>query len=214
MRHIVHGQPPNSLAAEFARNPSPANPKNAWKKFDKTETRQALSDLQSGLCAYCERPVPSVQANSVPLKHSIDHIEPKSAQPRGTFRFDNLLLCCDDTMTCNLKKGDQYFQGFISPVQPHAPTAFLYEPNGGVSPAGNGHHADAQKTLEILNLDAGHLRTARKAVFDEIDEKIVELGLEPEGPEAIRRYLARELSLTNILPHLSAKLQLYAKVLQ
>jgi uncharacterized protein (TIGR02646 family) len=103
MRHIVHSStPPASLDAEFRKNPYPANPTEAWNAFEAKELRDHLWDLQHGLCAYCERVLDPGKGGS-----SIDHVVPKSRNPRGTFDYANLVLSCMDQKTCNIhKKGD------------------------------------------------------------------------------------------------------------
>jgi len=88
MMPVNHPAVPPLLAAAFVANPAPANPTNAWNGFGgKTEITIALDPVQRGICPFCE----------VSLKTwgcHIDHLEPKSINHGGTFRFDNLVLCC------------------------------------------------------------------------------------------------------------------------
>ena len=127
MRHIEHDEAPPTLRAAFRAQPHPADPTQAWKDFNHSEVRDQLYLLQHGLCAYCERVLAAGPHGS-----SIEHVVPKGSDGSGTFRYQNMLLCCRDPKTCNERKRGKYFLGFISPLLPSAPAAFRYEPSGAI----------------------------------------------------------------------------------
>ena len=103
MRHIIHSETvPTGIAAAFRAEPHPTKPRQAWDDFDKAakrELREHLWELQYGLCAYCERAL-----DLGPGTSSVEHIVPKTSNPRFTFLYTNLVLCCVDPKTCNLRK--------------------------------------------------------------------------------------------------------------
>ena len=209
MRHIVHGEPPQSIKDAYRDQPEPQNPRDAWKAFDRAEVRETLWELQHGLCAYCERTI-----ELGPGCNSIDHVVPKSRVPSGTFRYTNLLLCCVDPNTCNLHKRGNYFagaddtgrwrEGFIDPTQPRCATSFVYKRDGSVVPSDTAVQDDARDTLDIINLNFEDLKTDRRDYLNRIDAAIV--GMVPQL-DAIRAFLIGELALGSLKPFHSAKLQ-------
>jgi uncharacterized protein (TIGR02646 family) len=209
MRHIVHDDPPQSIKDALRQEPSPNNPKKAWKKFDSAEVREKLWELQHGLCAYCERTL-----EIGPGCSSIDHVVPKSRVHSGTFRYTNLLLCCKDDNTCNLYKKGNYFEGaddtgrwregFIDPTQPRSASSFVYKRDGSVIPSTTAVQDDARDTLDIINLNIEYLRTDRRDYLQRIERAIVSME---DQLDAIRFFLTRELSLESFKPFYSAKLQ-------
>ncbi len=202
MRHIVHDEPPATLRAALRAQPNPANPRLAWKHFDHSEVRDQLYLLQHGLCAYCERVLAAGPGGS-----SIDHVFPKGSDCRGTFKYENMLLCCTDTKTCNEQKRGNYFTGFLSPLLPTAPAAYRYDASGTIEPADPSTKADAKRTIEILNLKAPHLVTEREAYFESLSKSIADMA---DQLDAVAALLAAEFQPLNDKPFISAKLQLFA----
>jgi uncharacterized protein (TIGR02646 family) len=208
MRHIQHNtNAPPSLAAEFRRNPHPTVPRDAWEQFDSGELRAHLWDLQFGLCAYCERVI-----EPVPGQSSIEHIIPKTQNPGVTFQYTNLVLCCIDQMTCNLKKKGQYFggfdvtgrwsQGFVAPTQPRCETSFEYKRDGSIRATDGGDQEEAIETIRILNLDHGPLETERANHMAQIEWAVDAMS---DQLDAVLAFLRQELSLGALKPFYSAK---------
>lgn len=210
MRHIVHdASPPLSLQAAYRANPHPLNPYQAWKEFDSRELRERLWELQSGLCAYCERTL-----DIGPGCTTIEHIIPKSRHPDQTFQYFNLVLCCADPNTCNLYKRGKYFagaddtgrwrEGFIGPTQPRCATTFSYKRSGEVVPSETAVQDDARDTIAIVNLNFEALKTERREYLERIESVIVSMS---DQLDALRVYLAKELCLGSLKPFYSAKHQ-------
>lgn len=202
MRYIVHDEAPPTLKAALRAQPNPANPTEAWQEFDHSEVRDQLYLLQHGLCAYCERVLAPGPGGS-----SIDHVFPKGSDCRGTFKYENMLLCCRDARTCNEHKRGSYFDGFISPLLPTAPASFRYEANGTIAPADSSIAAAANQTITILNLRAPHLVTERAEYFESLSMAIASMA---DQLDAVAALLAAEFRPLNDKPFISAKLQLFA----
>jgi uncharacterized protein (TIGR02646 family) len=209
MRHIVHGEPPQSIKDAFREQPLPTNTKEAWNGFNSAEVRESLWELQHGLCAYCERTLPLHPGSS-----SIDHVVPKSQVPSGTFRYSNLLLCCSDPNTCNLHKRGKHFEGaddtgrwregFIAPTQPRCATSFVYKRDGSIAPSATAAQDDAKDTLKIVNLNFEDLKTERREYLERIDRAVESMA---DQLDALRVFLTGELALGSLKPFYSAKLQ-------
>lgn len=71
----------------------------AERKYRKTEIQEALKDMYSDLCCYCES---TVSANS--FGH-IEHRKPKRKFPKYVFNWDNLHWACEK---CNNAKSDKW----------------------------------------------------------------------------------------------------------
>jgi uncharacterized protein (TIGR02646 family) len=210
MRHFSHPTDwPASIRAEYRAQPRPANPRDAWDAFDTREVRDALWELQHGLCAYCERVVEPGPGSS-----SIDHVIPKSANPEVTFLYTNHVLCCTDRQTCNLHKKGQHFagadatgrwtQGFIAPTQPRCETSFIYEGDGSVKPSDSATEPDTTETLRIVNLNHGPLQTERRDYLTSVNRNIANMA---DQMDALLIYLEAELSVGSLKPFYSLKRQ-------
>jgi uncharacterized protein (TIGR02646 family) len=210
MRHIVHSEvPPASIVDAHRAQPHPLNPREAWDAFDKRDLRDHLWELQSGLCAYCERTLDVGIGTS-----SIEHIIPKSGDGKVTFQYTNLVLCCLDHDTCNLHKKGQHFggfdatgrwtQGFIDPTQSRCDASFRYARDGSVHPSDQACYSDATETIRILNLNHEPLKTERREYLGALDNAISDMG---EQLDAILHFLAAELQLGALKPFYSAKHQ-------
>lgn len=210
MRHIVHSEaPPASIVAAHRAQPHPLNPREAWDAFDKRDLREHLWELQSGLCAYCERVLELGPGTS-----SIEHIVPKTANPGVTFKYTNLVLCCLNKDTCNLHKKGQHFagfddtgrstQGFIAPTQPRCEASFTYGRDGSVGPAEQAVEPDATQTIRILNLNHEPLKTERRDYLVAVETAIADML---DQMDAIELFLRNELELGGLKPFYSAKHQ-------
>ncbi len=210
MRHFTHPETwPESIRREFRAQPRPANPRDAWSAFESGEIRDALWELQNGLCAYCERIV-----EPGPGGTSIDHVIPKSANPEVTFSYPNLVLCCTDQNTCNLHKKGNHFAGaddtgrwtpgFIAPTQQRCETSFDYFGDGSVKPSATAIQSDAIDTLRIINLGYQPLQTERRDYLAAIDRAIDSMAGQMD---ALLVYLAMEMPVGSLKPFYSAKRQ-------
>ncbi len=210
MRHFTHpSEWPPTIRDEYRAQRHPTDPRAAWDAFDAREVRDALWQLQHGLCAYCERVLEPVPAGS-----SIDHVIPKSDHPEVTFLYTNLVLCCTDSQTCNLHKRRRYFAGadetgrwtpgFIAPGQARCETSFVYERDGSVRPSESAIEPDATETLRILNLNHHPLKTERREYLAALDQAIASMV---DQVDALMAFLHLEMPLGNLKPFYSAKRQ-------
>lgn len=210
MRHFTHPDEwPASIQAAYRAHPRPANPRDAWDAFDTREIRDALWEVQHGLCAYCERVVEPGPGGS-----SIDHVIPKSANPEVTFLYTNLVLCCTDQQTCNIHKRGKHFAGtnatgrwtpgFIAPTQARCETSFVYQGDGSVRPSDTAIEPDATDTLRIVNLNHGPLKTERRDYLAAVDRAIASMA---DQMDALLAYLELEMPVGSLKPFYSAKRQ-------
>ena len=210
MRHFTHSAPwPASIQSEHRAQPHPDNPRDAWDAFDAREVRDALWELQHGLCAYCERVVEPGPGGS-----SIDHVVPKSAHPEVTFLYSNLVLCCTDSKTCNIHKRGQYFSGadatgrwtpgFIAPTQARCETSFTFLGDGSVKPSDSAIEPDATDTLRIVNLNHEPLKTERRDYLAAVNRTIASMT---DQMDALLVFLEMEMPVGTLKPFYSAKRQ-------
>ena len=155
-----------------------------WSSFGcKQEVAQYLQAEQYGLCAYSE-----VRPDQLGLGTHIEHVEPKSSAPLRTFDYHNLVLnalSSDDLKYIDKAelfgghaKQSQYDeQLFISCLQPDCAHYFVYLSNGEIEPANQlspFEQAQAEYTIDLLNLNSPFLVTLRKNWVNELDELIDE----------------------------------------
>jgi len=74
-------------------------PDSVASSYRDAELKAALRAETSDKCAYCESKVPHVDYGD------IEHIRPKSVEPRLRFAYDNMTYACG---VCNTKKGEYH----------------------------------------------------------------------------------------------------------
>lgn len=213
MRFISHGDQEPQTLKEMPRKMKPGSPRDEWAKFDKAELRQALFALQYGRCAYCERNISRDNQNSC-----IEHVRPISRFPEKTFVWTNLVLSCKDPNTCNQHKkhvypgADNQAGGptwhFISPTEKRCESSFRYSRNGRVEPsnANEFETRNAEKTIELLNLNRYDLQNKRREVLGAIEHQIDALLAVADSSMAIK-FLEEECRVDSAKPFYSAKRQ-------
>ena len=139
----------------------------AWDDFDKHQVRGCLRAMQSGLCAYCERKLDSLDART-----RIDHFVPQSS-PKGTSRvFDwtNHYLSCDCRDTCDSHKSNAERE-IVNPDTEDPVRYLTYLPTGSICVGPELSAEDARKaqgTIEVLNLNCRSLAGSRVIAFNRI----------------------------------------------
>lgn len=162
------------------------------------ELRDALTQNQHGLCAYCEIAIRG-------WRRQIEHVIPQSDDELGKAKaldIANMVACCmggtvqDDedryrrpvrpNTSCGQAKGSQNDESFIDPrILPALPSLMRVIDNGLIEADKNacqtaGFLPDhVTRTIEILNLNAERLRSAREKRWNGLEEelgKIDELG--------------------------------------
>lgn len=134
-------------------------------------TRLSLAEEQGYICCYCGQRITGFEGTQ------IEHIFPKGTAAYGTMQLDyetNLIACCDggkyerkidpsipvDDLHCDTKKSNNPIP--VTPLNPLCEEKFLFNIDGDILGVG----ADAEATIEILNLKSPILKNMRKAAID------------------------------------------------
>ena len=143
----------------------------AWRKFDKDETRAKLKQAQNSLCAYCEIALSD--------RTTIDHFEPKNRGYRLTFDWDNLVLSCDAKGSCDNKKGGHFESYWINPYSTDPAGMFKFYSDGQIE----GNSPDAENIIIDFGLGCARLEKKREGVLSTLKQTILALENEPEALE-------------------------------
>ena len=178
--------------AEAPQNPS-------WQNFrdqagnSYNQLRDALARLQHGLCGYCEQRIPVDDTQ-------IEHVIPRSADTNGNHHeldHTNMIACCkggtavntygpktiqhdNDRVgdeSCGQAKGNTQDELLLDPRNlPILRSLFRVRPNGKIEAnpeacyATGISEASVNRTIAILGLDVGRLRSARSKKWADINE--------------------------------------------
>jgi len=154
----------------FTANPSVATRKkmiSAGKKYNQRQVKEALRQMFSDKCAYCESHITHIDFGE------IEHFRPKSTFPHLCFDWDNLLLGCS---VCNGAqfKGNNFPEEvengpIVNPVtdNPGDFLAFEYDPNSGTANILEIHHR-GKTTVNVLGLNRRELVRHRSDVVRKI----------------------------------------------
>lgn len=113
------------------------------------EIRKALLKEQYGLCAFC--------CDRVTLDSGRNaHIKPQSIYPQESLNWQNIVVSCPSVKSCDNTQERTRLP--ISPLMENCEAMFKFYETGEIV----GLNEDAQKTIEILNLDNEILRRKRK----------------------------------------------------
>ena len=152
-------------------------------------TRLSLAEEQGYICCYCGQRISGFEGTQ------IEHIFAKGTAAYSKMQLDyetNLIASCDggkykrrtdssipvNDLHCDTKKYDNPIP--VTPLQKDCEEKFLFNEYGEILGVG----ADAEATIEILNLRSPILKNKRKAAIDAIsmfvdvdwDDEIVRLG--------------------------------------
>ena len=155
-----------------------------WGSFSphKATVMNSLLSEQFKLCCYSE-----LRADRDGIGYHIEHVEPKSANPKRTFDYSNLTASALDSETdlaAFAASGHEVFGGhakkskydkkrFISPLQADCARFFFYLSDGRVVPREGLRASEkdrAEYTIDLLNLNSPYLVERRKQWWDELDE--------------------------------------------
>ncbi len=186
------------------------------------EIREALIDLQHGLCAYCE-------IDLVENDRQVEHVIPRRVQPVRTLDHENMIACCrggsaenqfgpavleqhrdeerslpPGNISCGQAKDDRT-EALDPRMLPTQPSLFRVRSNGEIDADDSacvavGIPADnVRETIKILGLNVRRLRQAREKhrrfLTDAIRKNLSALGNVP--PERRLRRMARQRLLPN-----------------
>lgn len=205
MLRYKKGPEPEGLA--IARSTPGADWDGPPSGFSRAKIREALLRDQDGLCAYCQRRIENYHRDRGGIIDPTDRstrIEHWHARSAGgpPFVWANLLAVCTGLVedqshpdrvppapapqveTCDRARGAQPL--FLHPVEPTGPDprAFLRYRGQGEIVADDGR---ATADVEILNLNASHLKRARMAALDSL---VKHLGSD-WGPARLRKLRER-----------------------
>ena len=147
-----------------------------WNDFDKRQERGCLREMQSGMCAYCERKLDSSDART-----RIDHFVPQSS-PKGMpriFDWRNHYLSCDCSETCDSHKGADTRE-IVNPDTDDPSRFFTYLSTGAVCVAKGlsvKEMQKAQNTIDVLNLRCPSLESLRVVIFNKMRKYLGVNGL-------------------------------------
>ena len=130
----------------------------------KREVHQALLREQHHLCCYCEQYVQAANSH-------IEHLLSQAEYPELALTYSNMLCSCGHSSHgvampnhCGNAKGDQFIP--VTPLQPDCDSRFTYESDGTIKEADESD-IDANRTLEILKLNADELKESRRVALEE-----------------------------------------------
>lgn len=171
MIEIKKGKPP-AFWSNFVKR----YPKLTYKRlyFGKGGTdlpkaiRQHMLVEQGYLCAYC--------CKRMDFRHSHnEHIRPQAFYKQESMNYRNLVCSCitqGAKATCGMRKNNLYDEKrFISPTMHNCERHFSFREDGRII----GTTKEGKYTVELLNLNAFALLTARKQLFLEL-QKAGEIG--------------------------------------
>ncbi len=174
MKHIGK----NSEISTF-NNWKRRNPTANWNDFSGTQIyhdlRDALIVEQNQMCCYCEIAITNSGNNC-----HVEHLKDRHNYTLETFNYCNLLASCQHTDSCGHKKGTNYFNNFISPLQHNCQSRFTYTRDGRIIPYDENDN-DAQTTIEVLSLNCKRLVDRRKGIIktlENADNEYIVLSLD------------------------------------
>ena len=171
MKYIKKTNPPAELIS-YRKAPG-ANYKDLFDNHpDIWEiTRLSLAEEQGYICCYCGQSITGFQGTQ------IEHIFAKGTVAYQKMQLDyetNLIACCDggkykrrlnpsiptSDLYCDTPKANTPIP--VTPLNPLCEEKFLYGSDGDIIGVG----ADAEATIEILNLKSVILKNKRKSAID------------------------------------------------
>ena len=193
MRFIKKGESPDFFEKEKAKVGLTSESK--WAKFRKPckpRLTEYLIKEQHGLCAYCECDLTSSVTSTETLrKRHLEHLAPQKRHPELRFSYQNLVVSCEgqflsdkvikERESCGHRKLNEYDESwFLNPTtEKEINQFFTFDPqDGSIRPAETNRTADAQKMIDILNLDAPYLKHARLSAKEVLIEHLA--SIEPD----------------------------------
>ena len=122
--------------------------------------RKGLVDEQFHICGYCCGKIDDISAHN-------EHIKPQEqCKGRESLDYNNIIASCSgyriSSDTCGHRKDNEYNESqFVSPLSPECEGHFKYFMNGEII----GDDNYAEYTIDLLNLNSGPLKNARKGVL-------------------------------------------------
>lgn len=137
---------------------------------------------------------------------TIEHLEARAKEFQKTFDYENLLASCEGgsserqgktnetkkliPLYCNAFRSDNNEDLPVTPLQETCHKQFIFNINGEIT----GTNSEAQKTIDLLNLDNATLKYRREAaitglLFENIDKEIPDQLISEEEAEILFKNL-------------------------
>ncbi|WP_306114814.1 MULTISPECIES: retron system putative HNH endonuclease [unclassified Roseovarius] len=177
MRGSSKGPPPTTFVEWLALgqdNEDWTATYNALSGAEKTDLRLSLLREQTGQCVYCGR---KLDLNDPRFSH-IEHFRPQSDYPELELDYKNLFMSCgpmdndgNALEVCGNKKGNWFDEKcHVSPFpEARCVSLFSYQSTGEIASAA----ANANKMIDVLNLNDPELVRERKELVRGLDEELV-----------------------------------------
>lgn len=161
MRHIVKSDEPQGFTKWKAANPE-AEYENLSRHV-KSWLKDSLISEQKGICCYCERRITKETSH-------IEHFKPKGAgkYPELQLEYSNLHASCGNNLaageetSCGHKKGNEYTDKLVSPLETDCHTHFHYLLDGTI----HGTDERGTESISMLALDTQLLNKQRETLIN------------------------------------------------
>lgn len=220
MKNIVKGTEPAELARYAADNPGNTWEQFTRQSVRRSAVQQRLLSDQGGLCAYCEIDLKGAYEHAL-ADLRVEHFHPKSDRSRAHnwhLDWQNLLAVChggsqrnvvdaaqrftSPDCSCDVPKADNDWDALIcNPLHlPAHPALFRFERSSGAMRvdreacrAAGVDAAQAQASIDRLQLDGMRLRNLRRPLLDTLNDQLRTLTAAGMPLAEARQRLARAL---------------------
>lgn len=175
---------------------------------DKEELRQSLKVEQGYICCYCMKRIPlslspeEIETNTPDCK--IEHFNSQTRYEDQQLNYQNLLLACHGNQgsprimqTCDTYKGEAALTYNPASHDRNIESLVKYNANGEIY---SKDEVLNRELTQVLNLNTKDLRDARKVMYLDVHNRIVEEGRRRIGQEIQKTYFIseRERLLTKV----------------
>ncbi len=187
MKQIIKSKEPVSLTEHRASQH--AN----FDNLPKDDVRNSLLTEQGHICCYCMKRIPEANINQ---GTKIEHFLCQANHPDQELNYSNMMLACTGQQgyskrlqTCDTRKGDLTLSYNPSDTRRNIENLIKYKANGEI------YSTDAifnQELELVLNLNVKTLKDNRRAIYEEIKNKIIIEGRKLGNKALKKRFLERE----------------------
>lgn len=138
---------------------------NEFPKEKRNLRDRLLIEEQNYYCPYCEIKL------EIDSEMSIEHIKPKDLFPNLLLEYNNLIVSCKTSNTCDQYKKNNWNEKFIDPVKEDPENYLEYNLfSGEIQPKNSTglEYERAKYTIDILNLNSTKLVQSRKRIVLEL----------------------------------------------
>ncbi|KYF50891.1 hypothetical protein BE08_23025 [Sorangium cellulosum] len=158
-----------------------------YRDLDRKPVHAALAREQGYLCGYCESRIGERDGDC-----HIEHVEAQSVNPARSLDYTNMLASCQGSDAqppvpthCGGARGKAHLP--VTPFMEDCGTYFLYGSDGRIEAVSEPMNREAAKqTIDVLRLDIGRLKAARRAAIEGALEGLEGLSADDWRTEAAR----------------------------